>query len=699
MFRYSMLCFLLGASMLVSGQNGVKTGEWPHWGGDLGNSKYSLLDQINRDNVKTLRVAWRWKTDNFGPRTDANYEATPLMVNGVLYTTAGSRRDAVAIDAATGETLWMYRFDEGARGDASPCKTGRGVEYWSSPDGRDQRIVLITQGFHLIVLDAKTGIPVPGFGKNGIVDMYEDFDQPIPKDGTIGSSSPAVVVRDVIVVGNAMMGGGAPRSKQNTKGFIRGYDVRNGKRLWTFHTIPQPGEVGNETWQNDSWSYTGNTGSWSPMSADEELGYVYLPIEDATGDYYGGHRPGNNLFSSSLVCLDAKTGKRIWHFQMIHHDIWDYDLASPPTLMNITVNGQPIRAVGQTSKQGFLYVFDRVTGRPVWPIVEKPVPQGNTPGEWYSPTQPIPTRPAPYDRQGLSEDDLIDFTPELKREALDIIKNYKYGPLFTPPVVATPEIRGTIEIPHGQGAALWEGAAFDPETQMLYVPSVTNLYVMSLALAGERSDMTYVSGGGGGADPEAAAARAGGAGAAGNRGAGAAPGPGPARGGGGGGGGGGRGAAGTPVLGPGVSRGPWGIGPQGLPLVKPPYGRITAYNMNTGDIAWQVANGDTYDWMKTHPALQGMNIPKTGRGDEGGILLTKTLAFAGQGCGLFRQGGGGGNQFYAYDKKTGEVVSEMTLPQSTCGNPMTYMVNGKQYIAVSTGSRTAPAELIALTLP
>jgi quinoprotein glucose dehydrogenase len=677
------------ASMTVAGQTGVKNGEWPHWGGDLGNTKYSPLDQINRDNVKTLRIAWRWKADNYGPRPDGNYEATPLMISGVLYTSAGSRRDVVAIDGVTGETLWMYRLDEGQRGEQSPRKTGRGVEYWSSADGRDQRIVVVTQGFHLVVLDARTGVPVPGFGKAGVVDMYEDFDQPTPQDGTIGSSSPPIVVRDVIVVGNALLAGTAPRSKQNTKGYIRGYDVRTGKRLWTFHTIPQPGEFGNDTWQNDSWSYTGNTGAWSSLTADEDLGYVYLPVEGATGDFYGGHRPGNNLFSDSLVCLDAKTGKRIWYFQLVHHDMWDYDTASPPTLMNVTVDGRPVRAVAQASKQGFLYVFDRVTGKPVWPIEEKPVARGDTPGEWYSPTQPVPTRPAPYDRQGLSESDLIDFTPELHAEALELIKPYKIGPVFTPPVVATATLRGTLQVPAAQGAALWQGASFDPETQMLYVPSVTNLSVQALQPGATRSDMNFI-GGAGGAAPAEGAGGGGGGRAAGPGGQGAPGAAGPR------GGGGGRGRGGAPQLGPGVSRGPWGIGPQGLPLVKPPYGRITAYNMNTGDIVFQVANGDSYDWVKTHPALQGLNIPRTGRSDEGGVLLTKTLAFAGEGCGLFRSGGGGGPMFYAYDKKTGEVVSEMALPSDTCGNPMTYMVNGKQYIAVSIG---APAELIALALP
>ncbi len=494
----SAATMLLLCSMLVSGQSGAQNGEWPHWGGDLGNSRYSPLDQITRDNVKTLRIAWRWKADNFGPRPDGNFEATPLMIDGVLYTTAGSRRDVVAIDGATGETLWMYRFDEGTRGDLAPRKgAGRGVEYWASQDKRDQRIFFITPGFHLIALEAKSGLPVKGFGKDGIVDIYQDFDQPTPKDGMVGSSSPPVVVRDVVVTGIALLAGTAPQSKQNTKGFIRGYDVRTGKRVWTFHTIPQPGEFGNDTWMNDSWSYTGNTGVWSPFTGDEELGYVYLPVETGTGDFYGGHRPGNNLFADSLVCLDARTGKRVWHFQLVHHDIWDYDTASPPSLINISVNGKPVRAVAQPSKQGFLYVFDRVTGDPVWPIEEKPVPAGDTPGEWYSPTQPIPSWPAPYDRQGVSENDLTDFTPALKAEALEMMKRYRTGPVFTPPSIATASgTHGTLQVPAAQGAALWQGAAWDPETNMLYVPSVTNMSIQALQEGGTRSDMRYIGGAG-----------------------------------------------------------------------------------------------------------------------------------------------------------------------------------------------------------
>jgi quinoprotein glucose dehydrogenase len=702
---------MTASSFMVSGQTGARSGEWPHVGADLANTKYSPLDQINRDNVKNLRVAWRWKADNFGPRPQNNLEATPLMIGGVLYTTVGTRPSVAAIDGATGETLWTYRLDEGQRGDTAPRSVSRGVEYWT--DGTHQRIILITRGYRMVSLDAKTGLPDSAFGRSGVVDLYEDFDQPTPKDGTISSTSPAVVVNDVIVVGAALQAGTAPRSKENTKGYVRGYDVRSGKRIWTFHTIPHPGEFGNDTWLNDSWAYTGNTAVWSPFSADEELGYVYLPVESPTGDFYGGHRPGNNLFAGSLVCLDAKTGKRIWHQQLVHHDIWDYDLASAPNLINISVNGKPIRAVAQVTKQSYLFVFDRVTGAPVWPIEERKVSSGDTPGEWYSPTQPHPTKPVPFDHQGVEEDDLIDFTPELNAEAREMLKQFRSGPLFTPPSVRTETVLGTLQLPGNQGSALWQGAAWDPETNMLYVPSVSNMTVQALQPGGTRSDMTYIGGAGGGGEVQG---RGAGPGAQPGRAAGAAPQAGPtsagpaaspaapvaARG-----GGGpasfnptpqfGRGA--VPALGPGVSRGPWGLGPQGLPLIKPPYGRITAFNLNTGDLVWQVANGETYDWIKNHPALKGLNLPKLGRADEGGIVVTKTLMFAGQGCGLFRAGSGGSQYFYAYDKATGQTVHEMELPGGTCGVPMTYAINGKQYIAVSVGSRTTTAEIVALALP
>ena len=405
------------ASIGLDGQTGAKNGEWRFYGGDAGSTKYSPLDQINRDNVKDLRIAWRWRTENFGARPDFNLESTPLMVDGVLFATAGARRNVVAINGATGETLWMWRYDEGARAQRSPrFNSGRGVGYWT--DGKDARILYITPGYHLIALDAKSGRPAAGFGVDGIVDLWEDFDQPTPKEGQIGSSSPPMIVGDVAIVGAAMQAGGAP-NKENIAGHVRGYDVRTGKRVWIFHTVPKPGEFGHDTWLDHSASYTGNTAVWAPMSADLELGYVYLPVETPTGDFYGGHRPGNNLFADSIVCLDARTGKRVWHFQFIHHDIWDYDTPTAPTLVDITVDGRPIKAVAQITKQAWVYVFDRVTGKPVWPIEERPVPKGDVPGEWYSPTQPFPAKPAPFDRQGVTVDDLIDFTPELKAEAIE----------------------------------------------------------------------------------------------------------------------------------------------------------------------------------------------------------------------------------------------------------------------------------------
>ena len=445
----------LGTTITASAQRGADAGEWRHYGGDLGSTKYSPLDQINRDNVTDLQVAWRWRTDNFGPRLDLNYQATPLMVGGVLYTTAGWRRNVVAIDGATGETLWMYRYDEGERGDVAPVRasSGRGVAYWTDGQG-DERIIHVTKGYHLVALSATTGQPVPTFGEQGIIDLYEglfdDLDRPTLEDGQIGLNSPAIVVGDVIVVGAALLAT-AP-TREFPAGFVRGFDARSGAQLWTFHTIPQPGEFGNDTWENGSWRYSGNTGVWAPMSADEELGYVYLPVETPTNDLYGGHRPGDNLFAESLVCLDAKTGERIWHFQFIHHGIWDYDIPTAPALLDITVEGRLIKAVAQVTKQAFTYVLDRVTGQPVWPIEERPVPQSNVPGEQASPTQPFPTRPLPFDRQGVSVDDLLDFTAELNAEARRIASEYELGPLFTPPVSAgATGQRGLLMLPNMTG--------------------------------------------------------------------------------------------------------------------------------------------------------------------------------------------------------------------------------------------------------
>jgi quinoprotein glucose dehydrogenase len=663
---------LLALSAVLAGlpapaQHGAKNGEWRFYGGDAGTTKYSALDQIDGTNVKELKIVWQWKSQNFGKRPDFNWEVTPLMAGGALYFTAGTRRDAVAVDAATGETLWMYRLDEGPRGAAVARTVNRGLAYWSDGKG-DDRILLISPGYQLIALNAKTGVPVPGFGNGGPVDLTEGLDRAVVKPGQIGASSPAIVIRDTVVVGAALLAGTAPPSKENVPGYIRGFDVRTGKRLWTFRTIPRPGEPGHETWENDSWKYTGNTGAWAPLSGDEELGYVYIPVEMPTGDFYGGNRPGNNLFSDSLVCLDARTGKRIWHFQLVHHDIWDWDIAAPPILVDITVNGKKIPAVAQVTKQAFTYVFDRVTGRPVWPIEERPVPQSNVPGEKTSPTQPFPTRPAAFDRQGIGLDDLIDFTPELKAEAMKIASQYKLGPLYTPPIVRDTDGKlATLLLPAHVGGANWPGGAVDPETGILYVSSVTNQDPLALSAADpKRSDMGYVGGGGrGGRGGPAAAAATFDDGEQSTR-------P----------------AART------------NIGPQGLPLIKPPWGRITAIDLNTGDHLWMTANGDAPDYVKKHPAMKGIDLSNTGRPSRSPLLVTKTLLFGADGNNLFASpAGAGGNTFRAIDKKTGKVIHEMALPAMATGVPMTYMVNDRQFIVVAVGAAGMPAELVALALP
>jgi len=655
---------LLLAVAVANAQHGMRNGEWRFYGGDSGTTKYSSLDQIDESNVKELKTAWVWKSQNFGRRPDFNWEITPLMAGGVLYFTAGTRRDAVAVDAATGETLWMYRLDEGPRGAVVARALNRGLAYWSDGKG-DDRILLISPGYQLIALNARNGVPIPGFGNNGIVDLTEGLDRAVVKPGQIGASSPAIVIRDTVVVGAALLAGTAPPSKENVPGYIRGFDVRTGKRLWTFHTIPRPGEFGHETWENDSWKYTGNTGAWAPLSGDEELGYVYIPVEMPTGDFYGGNRPGNNVFSDSLVCLDARTGKRIWHFQLVHHDIWDWDIAAPPILVDITVNSKKIKAVAQVTKQAFTYVFDRVTGQPVWPIEERPVPQSDVPGEKTSPTQPFPTRPAPFDRQGTSLDDLIDFTPELRAEAVKIASRYKLGPLYTPPIVAdTNGKAATLLLPSHVGGANWHGGAVDVETGVLYVSSVTNQDPLALSRADpKRSDMGYVGGGGRG---------------------------------------GGRGAA-APAEESDQNVRPaarTNIGPQGLPLIKPPWGRITAIDLNTGDHLWMIANGDAPDYVKNHPAMKGIDLSNTGRPSRSPLLVTKTLLFGADGNNLFSNpAGAGGNTFRAIQKKTGKVIHEVALPAMATGVPMTYMAGGRQFIVVAVGAAGFPAELVALALP
>ena len=636
---------------------GTGNGEWRSYAGDLASTRYAPLDQINRDNFTKLEVAWRFKTDAFGARPEINFEGTPLMVDGVVYSTAGSRRSIVALDAATGELLWTHREDEGPRGEAAPRRlSGRGLAYWS--DGTDSRILYVTPGYRLIALDAKTGIPPRGFGTNGVVDLKLNNDQTMDLvNGEIGLHAAPVVGRNVIVIGAAHLSGGIPRRMNNEKGYIRGFDVRTGRRLWIFHTIPHLGEFGNDTWEQESFANTGNAGVWGQMSIDEELGIVYMPVELPTGDYYGGHRPGSGLFGESLLALDLMTGQRKWHYQLVHHGIWDFDIPAAPILADITVNGRAIKAVAQPTKQGWFYVFDRVTGQPVWPIEERPVAKGDVPGEWYAPTQPFPTKPAAYDRQGVSLDDLIDFTPELKAEGARIASNYKLGPLFTPPVVSTrPGPIATLMLPSTGGGANWPGGAFDPETGMIYVHSST--LIAQIGLVPPRpgqSDMRFIRGN--------------------------APAPGGA-----------EGAAGGGEDGPNITV-------QGLPLVKPPYGRITAIDLNKGDTVWQIAHGETPDNIRNHPALQGVTIPRTGRNGRVGTLITKTLVVAGDPGFTTFPDGRRGAMLRAYDKATGAELGAVYMPAGQTGSPMTYMLGGKQYLVLAISGAGFGGELIALRLP
>jgi quinoprotein glucose dehydrogenase len=640
-----------------------KAGEWPTYGGDLASTRYSPLDQINKDNFEQLEVAWRFKTDALGPRPEFNLQATPLMVDGVLYSTGGSRRAAFALDAASGEMLWMHSENEGKRGEAAPRRlSGRGLAYWS--DGKSPRVIYVTPGYRMIALDARTGETVKSFGVNGVVDLKDQLDQEIdPVTGEIGLHSAPLIVKDVIVIGAAHLAGQQPKTHRNVRGYVRGFDARTGKRLWIFHTIPLPGEFGADTWQANSLAENGNTGVWAQMSADEELGLVYLPVELPTGDYYGGHRPGNGLFGESLVAVDIRTGKRKWHYQFVHHGVWDWDLPAAPILCDIVVNGKPVKAVAVPSKQSWLFVLDRATGEPVWPIEERPVPKGDVPGETYSPTQPYPTKPPAFDVQGLKVDDLIDFTPELRAAAEKLITNYKYGEMYTPPVVSQwPRPLGTIFVPHILGGSNWPGGSYDPETKILYVYSMTQANSIGLVPPEPgRSDMRYVVGVA--RDPNATAAA---------EGRGAQP------------GGGGEGGRSLAV--------------DGLPLLKPPYGRITAFDMNKGEILWQVAHGETPDNIKNHPKLKGIDVPRTGRPGRIGTLSTKTLLISGE-AGVVTTPSGRGAYLRAYDKMTGADAGKVFMPAGQTGTPMTYMWQGKQYIVVAIGGGNYTSEFVAFRLP
>jgi quinoprotein glucose dehydrogenase len=645
---------VLAAVVAVEGQSSQPVGEWRTYGADLASTRYAPLDQVNANNFGSLEVAWRFKTDNLGPRPEFNLQSTPLMVGGVLYSTAGSRRAVVALDAATGELKWMHSMEEGMRGQEAPRQlSGRGLAYWS--DGRSARIIYVTPGYQMVALDARTGQRITSFGRGGIVDLKQQIDQEMdPVTGDVGLHAAPIIARDVVIIGAAHTEGSRPVSRRNDKGYVRGYDVRTGKRLWIFHTIPRPGEFGYDTWEQGSEEYTGNTGVWGQMSADEELGLVYLPTEMPTGDYFGGHRHGANLFSDSVVALDLRTGKRKWHYQFIQHDIWDWDLPCAPILADVMIDGRLRKILMQPTKQGWLYVFDRATGEPIWPIEERRVEASDVPGEKAHPTQKFVTKPPPFERQGVSHDDLIDFTPELRAEAIKLASRFKLGPIFTPPVVSRFEgPLATLMLPNATGGANWQGGSFDPETGAFYI--FTNTAVSTLGLVpgaqrpGQPSDMAYVLG--------------------------QAPNPENPK---------------APQIQPTV---------QGLPIIKPPYGRITAIDLKKGELMWQIAHGETPDNIRNHPLLKGLSLPRTGRQGRIGTLVTKTLVIAGEGGTFTLPDGRRGAMLRAYNKGTGQEVGAVYMPAPQTGSPMTYLLNGQQYIVVAISGPGFPGELMAFRLP
>jgi len=669
----------------VGAQQGATRGEWRSYGGDSGSTKYSPLDQIDENNFEQLEVAWQWQSvDAFPSKTTggggewrsslnnivaeleaetpnlyrsqntpriSSMQATPLMVDGVLYfNTALSQ--GVAVDAQTGETLWVYNPKSYEEGTTSMTVTWRqrGVAYWS--DGSDERVYWGTGNGYLICVQAKTGQPCADFGEHGRVDLTvglpraDRTDRDYLNAMNYSVQSPPIVVRDVIIHGSSI----ADRRimQEAVPGWVRAWDARTGEHKWDFHTVPQEGEEGVETWSGDSWRYSGNANVWTMLSGDDELGYVYLPTGTPTNDYYGGHRLGDNLFAESIVCVDVETGRKVWHFQAVHHGLWDYDFPAAPNLLDVVVDGRPVKAIAQVSKQGFLYAFDRVTGEPIWPIEERPVPTDtNIPGEVPSSTQPFPTKPLPFEYQGVTIDDLVDFTPEIRQMAVEAVEGFRLGPIFTPLDRAVRGgTRGTLFRPPGAGGASWSGAAVDPETGLLYVPSTNRATVVSFySPEGQGGNLRFTHGA-----PEDVILSGGG-------------------------------ARDMPTM------------PRGLPLFKPPYTRMTAIDMNTGEHAWMAPLGNG-DRIRNHPMLRALDLPPVG-GDSGrsGPLLTKTLLISALSAG----GSTDGPRLVAYDKRTGAELASADLPSGAIGTPMTYLVDGKQYIAMTIGGN--PPELIAMTLP
>ena len=693
---------LVSATASLSGQSpaqpSTRNGEWPSYNADVKGTRYSPLDQVDASNFNKLEVAWRFKTDNLGPFPEYKLEGTPLMVKGVLYTTGGTRRSVLALDGKTGELIWSHSMREGKRAAVAPRQlSGRGVAYWT--DGRgDDRVIYITTGYRLVALNAKNGAVINSFGKDGMVDLKVGVvkrrgEQIDLETGEIGVHSTPVIARDVILVGSSMREGATVPTHDNTKGLVRAFDARSGKLLWTFNTIPRPGEYGNSSWEDESWAVNGNVGVWTQISVDEELGLVYLPVETPTSDYYGGHRPGDDLFAESLVCVDLKTGQRKWHFQFVHHPVWNFDMSSAPIVADVTVGGRARKVVAAPSKQGWLYVFDRVTGEPVWPIEERPVPQSDVPGEKTAKTQPHPPDKLRYARNWFKiPDDLVDFTPELRAAALERSKRYKWADTpFNPAILGNNNgMLGAITV---GTATNWPGGGYDPEEHIAFAPAGNGPGVRSLVAPPPGfSDIRYVSGTTGqpfrevlgpgdccAADSPRTAERAREA-----RQAAATPPP---------------AATGVPSSTPPAAA--EGLNVQGVPIIKPPYGLIAAINLDRGELMWQAPHGDTPDNIRTNPALKGVNLPKTGQpGTAGvGLLVTKTLVISGDPQVTAPPGRPRGAMLRAYDKKTGQQVGQVLMPAPQSGSPMTYRVDGRQYIVVAVSGGPYSGEYLAFALP
>jgi quinoprotein glucose dehydrogenase len=624
----------------------TRNGEWPSYGGDLAHTRYSPLAQIDAGNFAALEVAWRFSTVNLGPTPEFRFQSTPLMIDGVLFTTAGSRRAVTALDAATGEQLWVYSLNEGERGVESPRRlSGRGLAFWT--DGAEKRIVYVTPGYRLLALDAETGRPIESFGEDGMVDLRESLDQGNDWDRTqIGLHSPPTIANNVVIVGAAHTPLAPADQPANVNGDIRGFDVVSGELLWTFHTVPRAGEPGYESWLDGSAATGGgNAGVWAFVSADEDLGLAYLPVESPYGDMYGGLRPGENLYGESIVAVDLQTGERRWHFQTSHHPLWDYDIPTAPILVDAVKDGRTVPALAQPTKQGLLFVLDRATGEPIWPIPETAVPQGDVPGEWYSPTQPMPT--IRYGHQGITVDDLIDFTPELRAEAAAVVAEHQLGPIYTPAVAYDPN--GPISTLMVMGGSNWPGGAFDPTTRIMYVTASVGVNSMTICRYAEGSAMPHGI-----------------------------------------------------CLGPdaGAFGGVRGLDVQGLPLLKPPYGTIAAIDLTRGTVLWEIPNGETPENIVNHPALAGVELGRTGRaGQPPGALATRTLLIVAEPGYGPTPNGERGSMLRAYDKADGRELAALQLPAPQSGSPMTYMLDGRQFLVIAVSGQGYPGELIAYALP